>query len=147
MARKGRAALNKLRIALATDAEREAIYQLRHAVYATELGQHAPNDTERLSDALDAWFAPSPRAIAALREHLPWLMRTSPPQESGGLVRAIAGARGVPPDSIAVGAGSSSLIYWALRHWLSTNSRVLLPDPTYGEYAHVFERVSGRPPL
>jgi histidinol-phosphate/aromatic aminotransferase/cobyric acid decarboxylase-like protein len=95
------------------------------------------------ADVLDAWFPPSPRAVEAVREHLPWLMKTSPPQQAGGLVQTIAEVRGVPPDSIVVGAGSSSLIYLALRHWLNANSRVLLPDPTYGEYAHLFERVVG----
>ncbi|MGH9423810.1 MAG: pyridoxal phosphate-dependent aminotransferase, partial [Thermoanaerobaculia bacterium] len=38
-------------------------------------------------------------------------------------------------------SGSSSLIYLALREWLTPRSRVLLPDPTYGEYAHVLEKV------
>jgi histidinol-phosphate/aromatic aminotransferase/cobyric acid decarboxylase-like protein len=31
----------------------------------------------------------------------------------------------------------------ALRQWLTPGSRVLLLDPTYGEYAHVLERVIG----
>ncbi|MEV6156485.1 hypothetical protein AB0L53_39690 [Nonomuraea sp. NPDC052129] len=33
--------------------DREWIYRLRHEVYAHELGQHPPNQAERLSDALD----------------------------------------------------------------------------------------------
>ena len=41
------------------------------------------------------------------------------------------------------GAGSSDLIFLALRHWLTAASRVLILDPTYGEYAHVLERVVG----
>ena len=32
------------------------------------------------ADVLDAWFPPAPSALAALREHLPWLARTSPPR-------------------------------------------------------------------
>jgi histidinol-phosphate/aromatic aminotransferase/cobyric acid decarboxylase-like protein len=39
------------------------------------------------------------------------------------------------------GAGSSDLIFRAFRTWLSPASRVLTLDPTYGEYAHVVERV------
>jgi histidinol-phosphate/aromatic aminotransferase/cobyric acid decarboxylase-like protein len=35
------------------------------------------------------------------------------------------------------------LIYLALREWLHKESRVLLLDPTYGEYAHVCEHVVG----
>ncbi|MEX1232951.1 MAG: aminotransferase class I/II-fold pyridoxal phosphate-dependent enzyme [Planctomycetaceae bacterium] len=95
------------------------------------------------ADVLDAWFPPAPGALEALRDHLPWLMRTSPPQESRGLVAAIAAARGIPPESIAVGAGSSSLMFLALREWLDRSSRVLLPDHTYGEYLHIFENVIG----
>jgi hypothetical protein len=36
------------------------------------------------ADVLDAWFPPSPRVVAALEEHLPWLMRTSPPAACEG---------------------------------------------------------------
>ena len=32
-------------------------------------------------DVLDAWFDPSPKVLDALHEHLPWLLRTSPPVE------------------------------------------------------------------
>ena len=93
------------------------------------------------ADVLDAWYPPSPRVLAALHGRLPWLIRTSPPTHAEGLTRVIAQARGVGPESILVGAGSSPLIFLALRHWLSPESRVLLLDPTYGEYAHVLERV------
>ena len=41
------------------------------------------------------------------------------------------------------GAGSSDLIFRALRHWLGPGSHALILDPTYGEYAHVLERVIG----
>jgi len=95
------------------------------------------------ADVLDAWFPPAPPVVSAVQEYLPWLLKTSPPQDSKGLVQTIAQTRGVPADSIAVGAGSSSLIYLAFREWLTRESRVLLPDPTYGEYAHVLERVIG----
>src|SRR5216684_8718887 len=93
------------------------------------------------ADVLDAWFPPSPRVISALSEHLPWLLRTSPPVGCEGMIRTIARTRGVDSDCILPGAGSSSLIYLALREWLTPRSRVLLPDPTYGEYAHVLEKV------
>ena len=95
------------------------------------------------ADVLDAWFPPAPGVIAALHEYLPWLLRTSPPTDCAGLVRTIAQARCIPADSILTGAGSSALMFLALREWLSPRSRVLLPDPTYGEYAHIFEHVIG----
>ena len=93
------------------------------------------------ADVLDAWFPPSPHAIAALQEHLPWLLRTSPPTGCEGLIRAIARARRVEPDCVLPGAGSSALIFLAFRQWLRRDSRALILDPTYGEYAHVLERV------
>jgi histidinol-phosphate/aromatic aminotransferase/cobyric acid decarboxylase-like protein/GNAT superfamily N-acetyltransferase len=95
------------------------------------------------ADVSDAWFPPAPGVIDALRAELPWLLRTSPPVGCGGLVEAIAETRGVSPGNILPGAGSSDLIFRALRHWLSPRSRALLLDPTYGEYAHVLERVVG----
>ncbi len=95
------------------------------------------------ADVLDAWFPPSPKVVAALQEHLPWLLRTSPPTDACGLVETIAEVRGVPPECVLPGAGSSDLIFLALRHWLGRNSRVLILDPMYGEYAHLLERVIG----
>jgi histidinol-phosphate/aromatic aminotransferase/cobyric acid decarboxylase-like protein len=46
-------------------------------------------------------------------------------------------------EHILPGAGSSDLIFAGLRHWLSSDSRVLILDPMYGEYAHVIEKVIG----
>jgi histidinol-phosphate/aromatic aminotransferase/cobyric acid decarboxylase-like protein len=95
------------------------------------------------ADVLDAWFDPAPGVIAALRDHLPWLLRTSPPTHAEGLFAAIAEARGVPEASLALGAGSSDLVFRVLPRWLSRKSRALILDPTYGEYAHVLENVIG----
>ena len=95
------------------------------------------------ADVLDAWFPPSPLAVNALRDQLPWLMRTSPPAQCEGLRRAIARHRGVDEENILPGAGSSDLIYLAFRQWLNENSRVLVLDPMYGEYVHILENVIG----
>jgi len=95
------------------------------------------------ADVLDAWFDPSPGVLAALREHLPWLVRTSPPTEAEGLLAEVASARGVPRDCLVPGAGSSDLIFRALTRWLSPASRVLTLEPSYGEYDHVFRHVVG----
>jgi histidinol-phosphate/aromatic aminotransferase/cobyric acid decarboxylase-like protein len=95
------------------------------------------------ADVLDAWFPPSPTAVNVLREHLPWLMKTSPPTQCDGLRRAIARHRGVSEENILPGAGSSALIYLAFRQWLNRNSRVLVLDPMYGEYVHILEKVIG----
>jgi histidinol-phosphate/aromatic aminotransferase/cobyric acid decarboxylase-like protein len=95
------------------------------------------------ADVLDAWFPPSPKVLDAIRDHLPWLMSTSPPTHSEGLRVAIAESRGVGEENILPGAGSSDLIYLAFRHWLSPNSRVLILDPMYGEYQHILQNVIG----
>lgn len=95
------------------------------------------------ADVLDAWFPPSPKVIASLTEELPWLLRTSPPTQCEGMARVIARARSVDPKHILPGAGSSDLIFLAFGQWLNRSSRVLILDPTYGEYAHVLEKVIG----
>ncbi|HTV09049.1 MAG TPA: aminotransferase class I/II-fold pyridoxal phosphate-dependent enzyme [Candidatus Aquilonibacter sp.] len=95
------------------------------------------------ADVLDAWFPPSPRVLSTIHEHLPWLMQTSAPTLCDGLRESIATHRGVRFENIVPGAGSSDLIYLAFRQWLHSGSRVLILDPTYGEYAHVLENVIG----
>ncbi|HEV3300100.1 MAG TPA: aminotransferase class I/II-fold pyridoxal phosphate-dependent enzyme [Planctomycetaceae bacterium] len=95
------------------------------------------------ADVLDAWFPPAPEVLAAVREHLEWTMRTSPPTHCEGLVQAISEARRVSGRCIAPAAGSSTLIYLAFREWLGPSSRVMLLDPTYGEYRHVLEQLVG----
>ena len=95
------------------------------------------------ADVLDAWYPPSPRVVSALQDHLAWLTRTSPPAGCTGMLRSIARVRAVDERCLVPGGGSSALVFLALRQWLTRSSRVLLVDPTYGEYAHVLERVIG----
>jgi histidinol-phosphate/aromatic aminotransferase/cobyric acid decarboxylase-like protein len=95
------------------------------------------------ADVLDAWFPPTPHAERALAQDLPWMLGTSPPTQCAGLVSVIARVRGVPEAAIVVGAGSSDLIFRAFPRLLTRDSSALLPDPTYGEYAHVLEKVVG----
>ncbi|MEU1177644.1 histidinol-phosphate transaminase [Streptomyces sp. NPDC005820] len=96
-----------------------------------------------MADVLDAWFPPAPGVRAVLAEDPAWIARTSPPAGAEGLLAEIATARALPTETLAVGAGSSDLIFRAFGHWLTPQSRVLLTDPCYGEYAHVTERVIG----
>ena len=95
------------------------------------------------ADVLDAWFPPAPRALQALRDHLPWLIRTSPPTDCGGFLEVVAETRGVPVECLLPGGGSSDLMFLALPRWLDAGSRVTLLDPTYGEYRHILDHVVG----
>lgn len=95
------------------------------------------------ADVLDAWFDPAPRVVGALERCLAFALKTSPPAGGEGMRRVIARARGVAEESILTGAGSSDLIFTALRGWVTPASRVLILDPMYAEYAHVLERVIG----
>ena len=93
------------------------------------------------ADVLDAWFPPAPAVQHALNEHMEWIIRTSPPTHANGLEKAISRNRNVEDGCILAGGGSSALIFLAFRHWLSPSSRVLVLDPTYGEYTHVLEKI------
>jgi histidinol-phosphate/aromatic aminotransferase/cobyric acid decarboxylase-like protein/N-acyl-L-homoserine lactone synthetase len=95
------------------------------------------------ADVLDAWFDPAPGVVRALERCLTFALKTSPPTGGEGMRRVIARARGVEEENILTGAGSSDLIFAALRGWVTPSSRVLILDPMYAEYAHVLERVIG----
>ncbi|MFF3553959.1 aminotransferase class I/II-fold pyridoxal phosphate-dependent enzyme [Streptomyces tsukubensis] len=95
------------------------------------------------ADVLDAWFPPAPGVGAAIAEDPAWTARTSPPTGAEGLMSELAKDRALPVETLVAGAGSSDLIFRAFGRWLTPESRVLLLDPGYGEYAHVTERVIG----
>ena len=95
------------------------------------------------ADVLDAWFPPPPAVLNIVQENLAWFLKTSPPTHATGLRKVIAQVRGVGEHCVLPGAGSSDLIFLALRSLLSPRSSVLLLDPCYGEYPHVLERVIG----
>jgi histidinol-phosphate/aromatic aminotransferase/cobyric acid decarboxylase-like protein len=95
------------------------------------------------ADVLDAWFDPAPAVVEKVAKHLALSLRSSPPTGCDGMRRVIARARGVGVDNILPGAGSSDLIFAALKQWLTRDSRVLILDPMYGEYAHLLEQVIG----
>lgn len=89
------------------------------------------------ADVLDAWFDPSPRVLDFLQAHLPFLLRTSPPNHAEGFVAEVARWRGVPESSILAGGGSSALLFGCLPRLIAPGARVLLLDPMYSEYEHI----------
>jgi histidinol-phosphate aminotransferase len=91
------------------------------------------------ADGLDAWFDPSPKAVAKLSKYLNFAIKTSPPVHGDGLKAAISKYRGIPKENIIIGGGSSDLMF-ALFPNLGLK-KVLILDPMYGEYRHIFENV------
>lgn len=94
------------------------------------------------ADVLDAWFDPSPRVLAKIQKHLAFTIRTSPPTQCDGLVETIANVRDVSKECIAVAGGSSDVMFNLFPRIVNEESHVLLLDPMYGEYAHIFEHVT-----
>lgn len=93
------------------------------------------------ADVLDAWYDPAPGVLSSLREHLAWLVKTSPPTHAQGLSEVLAEARGLDPSQILLGGGTSFLMFLALPRLLPPRPLVLSLDPSYGEYAHLVEEV------
>lgn len=95
------------------------------------------------ADVLDAWYEPAPGVLATLREHLPWLVKTSPPTHGDGLRNAIAARHGLSPQQVILGGGTSALMYLTFPRLVAPGDTVVLLDPMYGEYRHLFEHVIG----
>ncbi len=93
------------------------------------------------ADVLDAWFPPAPKIEKIIQKDLGWIMKTSPPIHAEGLIRTISSRRNIDRSSILIGSGSSDLIFRILPYWLNSSSKVLLLDPTYGEYSHILKNI------
>lgn len=95
------------------------------------------------ADVLDAWFDPSPKILEKIKTHLSFIVRTSPPNYSEGLIETISEFRGVPKENILTGGGSSDLIFTFFPNTVGKDDKVLILDPMYGEYQHILENVIG----
>lgn len=76
-------------------------------------------------------FGPSPRVRQALAS-VP--LDRYPDRESLALRRALGGQMGISPDSILVGNGVAELLWLAAFALLHAGDRVLILNPTFGEY-------------
>jgi histidinol-phosphate/aromatic aminotransferase/cobyric acid decarboxylase-like protein len=94
------------------------------------------------ADVLDAWYPPAPQILEAIRPHLEWLIKTSPPTHSDGLRQQVAKSRGLSEDQLVLGAGTSTLMFQAFPRLMPSRGRALLLDPTYGEYRHLLTHVA-----
>ena len=95
------------------------------------------------ADVLDAWFEPSPKVTKKLRKHLSNILKTSPPAYSEGLVETISKYRKIPKENILTLAGSSNVMYALFLNIISKKDKVLIIEPTYSEYTHIFKNVIG----
>jgi len=93
------------------------------------------------ADVLDAWFPPAPKIQEVIKDYLPWIIKTSPPTNSEGYIKTISEHRTLNQESILPGAGSSDLIFRIFNQWLRPSSKVLILDPTYGEYSHILNKI------
>lgn len=93
------------------------------------------------ADVLDAWFPPTPKALRKMKQYLAFILKASPPTHSEGLIQTISHYQNIPQDNILVGGGSSDIMFILFPQLLQRRDRVLILDPMYGEYAHIFERV------
>lgn len=66
----------RLTLALATPVSREAIYRIRHEVYALELGQHSPESDRRLTDPLDEF---NTYIVAVVEDRVVGFVSITPP--------------------------------------------------------------------
>ena len=95
------------------------------------------------ADVLDAWYPPSPNVAGAIAPHLEWLIKTSPPTHAEGLRECLRNERGIAPERLVLGNGTSSLMFLAFPKLLKPGERAALFDPTYGEYRHLVEDLCG----
>lgn len=79
-------------------------------------------------------YAPSPKAIAAMRGELGDNLRRYPDPNSGALVDAIAAFHGVPREYVFVGNGSDEVLGHVFLGLLKHSRPVLFPDITYSFY-------------
>ncbi|MBI2356352.1 MAG: histidinol-phosphate aminotransferase family protein [Candidatus Doudnabacteria bacterium] len=94
------------------------------------------------ADVLDAWFDPSPRVVDKIRQYLRFNIKTSGPTHSEGLVETISKYRKIPKENILVSGGSSDLMFAFFPRMAGKADRVMVLDPMYGEYEHIFKYIT-----
>ncbi|OGY86954.1 MAG: hypothetical protein A2233_00475 [Candidatus Kerfeldbacteria bacterium RIFOXYA2_FULL_38_24] len=94
------------------------------------------------ADVLDAWFNPSPKVIKKIKKYTEFIIRTSPPTHCKGLIKTISKIKDIPIENILVGGGSSDIMFAIFPQLANKKTKVLILDPMYGEYAHIFENVT-----
>jgi GNAT superfamily N-acetyltransferase len=145
----------RLEIALATDADREAIYRMRHATYAAELGQHAVNERGRLTDALDAF---NTYVVATLTGALVGFISITPPGHDRYSIDKYVARDELPfafddglfeiriltVDPAHRGGPAAGLLMYAALRWVETHGATRIVIIGRSEVAGLYERVGMR---
>lgn len=93
------------------------------------------------SDVADASYDPAPEVSEMIRNHTTWLLRNSSQIHSEGLIETISNTRGIEKENIAVGGGSSNIMYVIFQNLLKIGTNTVTLDPMYGEYQHLTENI------
>lgn len=109
------------------------------AIGPDELTRHGLVDVLDFSVSTNP-YGPSPAVLAALRDVDPGRY---PDPDAGALRRALAARCGVSPDWVAVGNGSSELIWALVAAYLEPGAPALVIAPTFGEYAAAITALGG----
>lgn len=88
----------------------------------------------RLS-ANESPYGPSPKVGPAIRDVSDDVLGFYPDGQATALRQAVAKLEQVNPDSLVFGAGADELIELLTRVILTPNDNVIVPNPTFGEYA------------
>jgi histidinol-phosphate/aromatic aminotransferase/cobyric acid decarboxylase-like protein/predicted GNAT family N-acyltransferase len=142
----------RIRISLASADDREAIYRMRHAVYAAELGQHAARPDGRLTDALDRF---NHYLVATVGERLIGFVSVTPPGfgaysidkyfSRGDLQFPIDDGlfeiRILTVDSAYRGGPAAAVLMYACLRWVEEHGGTRVVIIGRAEVADMYERV------
>jgi len=104
-----------------------------------ELKPYVPGEQPRIADLVklntnESPFAPSPRALEAIRAEAAETLRLYPDPQSTALREALAEYHKVRPEQVFVGNGSDEVLAHTFAALLRHDAPLLFPDITYSFY-------------
>jgi histidinol-phosphate aminotransferase len=104
-----------------------------------DLKPYVPGEQPRMSDLVklntnESPYAPSPRALEAIRGEATDTLRLYPDPQASALRAALAAYHQVQPEQVFVGNGSDEVLAHAFAALLKHDAPLLFPDITYSFY-------------
>src|SRR6195952_1125010 len=104
-----------------------------------DLKPYVPGEQPRMAELVklntnESPFAPSPRALEAVRGEATDMLRLYPDPQASALRAALASYHGVRPEQVFVGNGSDEVLAHAFAALLKHDAPLLFPDITYSFY-------------